>query len=102
MSSWKNQWDKAAGVTEVPANAAKCLDGNNLKQVYEYVTDYWKGKKYPLGMACRYRSLCTKKGDLSDLNKWKGINLMDICSKIFSYIVNERLYALLKKDGVKT
>ena len=43
-----------------------------------------------------------KKGDLSDPNKWRGINLMDLCSKIFSCILNNRLYRLLEKHGTKT
>ena len=43
-----------------------------------------------------------KKGDLSDPNKWQEINLMNVCSKIFSCILNNRLYKLLEKHGIKT
>ena len=42
-----------------------------------------------------------KSGDLSDPNKWRGINLMDVCSKIFSIILNGRLYTLLGEHGTK-
>ena len=42
-----------------------------------------------------------RKGDLSDPNKWRGINLMDVCSKIFSCILNERLYLLIDKHGIR-
>ena len=43
-----------------------------------------------------------KKGDLSDPNKWRGINLMDVCSKIFPCIMNDRLYCLLDRHGIRT
>ena len=43
-----------------------------------------------------------KKGDLSYPNKWRGINLMDVRSKICSYIINERLYYLLDRHGICT
>ena len=33
----------------------------------------------------------TKKGDLSDPNKWHGILLLDICSKLISSILASRL-----------
>ena len=33
----------------------------------------------------------TKKGDLSDPNKWRGINLLGICSKIIRSIIGNRL-----------
>ena len=43
-----------------------------------------------------------KKGDLSDPNKWRGINLVDVCSKLFSCILNERLYCLLDEHEMPT
>jgi len=42
-----------------------------------------------------------KKGYLSYPNKWRGINPMHVCSKIFSCVLNERLYKLLEKNGIK-
>ena len=38
-----------------------------------------------------------KKGDAYDLNNWIGINLLDVCSKILSAILNKRSQLLLKK-----
>ena len=31
-----------------------------------------------------------KKGDIHDLNNWRGINLIDACSKVVSIILNVR------------
>ena len=57
--------------------------------------DYWE---WHTGLGV----LVPKKGDLSYPNKWRGINLMDVCSKIFSCILNDRLYQLLERHGVKS
>ena len=39
-----------------------------------------------------------KKGDLFDLNNWRGINLLDVASKIESIVLNGRAQKLLKKN----
>ena len=39
--------------------------------------------------------------DLSDPNKWRGVTLMDIGSKVFSSILCARLFQVIKKHGVK-
>ena len=41
ISKLKN--NKAPGVTGVPAEAFKCLDGKNIKQVCLFVVDFWDG-----------------------------------------------------------
>lgn len=42
-----------------------------------------------------------KKGDLRDLNNWRGIMLLDAASKIVSMIINSRLQRLLKEVGIE-
>ena len=42
-----------------------------------------------------------KSGDLSDPNKWRGVTLMDIGSKIFSSILCTRLFVIIRKHGVR-
>ena len=42
-----------------------------------------------------------KKGDLRDLNNWRGIMLLDAASKIVSMIINSRLQLLLKEVGIE-
>jgi hypothetical protein len=82
---------KAPGTTGVPPDAFKCLDGDNHKQIFHYVVDFWEGKANYWEWHTGLGVLVPKKGELSDPNKWRGINLMDVCSKIFSCILNERL-----------
>ena len=43
----------------------------------------------------------SKSGDLSDPNKWTGVMLIDICSKIFSSVMNGRAFKLLETLGTK-
>jgi hypothetical protein len=40
-------------------------------------------------------------GNLSDPNKWRGVMLMDVCSKIFSSVMNGRAFRLLQLHGTK-
>ena len=42
-----------------------------------------------------------KSGELSDPNKWRGVTLMDIRSKLFSSVMCARLFKVIKKHGVK-
>ena len=42
-----------------------------------------------------------KIGDMSDPNKWRGVNLMDIGDKVFSSLICKRLFKIIKKHGVK-
>ena len=42
-----------------------------------------------------------KSGNLSDPNKWRGVMLMDVCSKIFSSVMNGRAFRLLELHGTR-
>ena len=42
-----------------------------------------------------------KKPNPEDPNKYRIVNLMDVCSKIFSKILCARCYKLLEKHGTK-
>ena len=42
-----------------------------------------------------------KSGNLSDPNKWRGVMLMDVCSKIFSSVMNGRAFRLLDLHGTR-
>ena len=48
----------------------------------------------------RFKTL-PKKGDLRDLNNWRGIMLLDAASKVVSMIINSRLQLLLKEVGIE-
>ena len=71
--------NKASGVTGVPAEAFKCLDGEHRKQVYFYIVNFWEGEADYWEWHAGLGVMVPQKEDLSDPNKWRGINLMDVC-----------------------
>ena len=93
--------DKAPGLNKVPPNAFKLLRNANLAHLLTFFNQYWEreanfaewheGKLVPV----------PKSGDLSEPNKWRGVTLMEIGSKVFSSILCARLFQVIKKHGVK-
>ncbi|KAL7527574.1 hypothetical protein ACHAXR_002020, partial [Thalassiosira sp. AJA248-18] len=69
--------------------------------VFGYIQDFWEGDA---DYESWHRSQCVpvpKSGDLSNPNKWRGVMLMDVCSKILSIIMNERAFKILEVHGTK-
>ena len=81
---------KSPGLNEVTPDAFKALSEKNLSLLLDLLNafcneetnfDEWhKGQVVPV----------PKRGDLSDPNKWRGVKLMDLGSKIFSSILFKR------------
>ncbi|KAL7527109.1 hypothetical protein ACHAWF_002044 [Thalassiosira exigua] len=77
------------------------MDPQIKKLVFNHIQDFWYGIKDHENW---HRSQCVpvpKQGDLSNPNKWRGVMLMDVCSKIFSVVMNDRAFTLLQKHGTK-
>jgi hypothetical protein len=94
---------KVAGltVTGVPPEAYKAMSPANSQHVYDYVNKFFTGEA---DYEQWYHSQCVpipKSGDLSDPNKWQGVMLMDVCSKIFSLVMNARAFNLLAEHGTR-
>ena len=66
------------------------------------IVKFWEGRADYAQWHQGLGVMVPKKGDLRDPNKWRGINLMDVCSNFFSCIMNERLYRLLDRHGIRT
>ena len=94
--------NKAAGENGVPPNAVKALKNENRGRVYHWVKEFWDGK---LDFESWHRGVLVpvpKAGkDKTDPNNWRGVNLMDVISKILSKILNRRLFKILDKHGTK-
>ena len=43
-----------------------------------------------------------KKGDLANPNNWRGINLLDVTSKVISIVITSRLQSALNIEGIPT
>jgi hypothetical protein len=92
---------KAPGLNGIPPDALKAMDNATKRIVHKHILDLFEGKTDH--EACR-KSQCVpvpKKGDLSVPNKWRGIMLMDMCSKVFSSIMTARAFKLLDKHGTR-
>ncbi len=92
---------KAPGLNGIPPEALKAMDTVARRTVHSHVCEFFEGRVYHEGW---HRSQCIpvpKRGDLSDPNKWHGIMLMDICSKVFSSMMTARAFSLLDKHGMR-
>ena len=78
---------KSTGLNEVPPDAFKALSEKNLSLLLNFLNAFWNKKtdfdKWHKGQMIP----APKSGDLRDPNKWRGVTLMDIGSKIFSLIL---------------
>ncbi len=83
---------KAAGLTGVPPEAFKAMSTANLCHVYKHCNDFFLGIANHEQWHCSQCVPFPKSGDLSDPNKWRGVMLMDVCSKIFSSVMNGRAF----------
>jgi hypothetical protein len=92
---------KAPGLNGIPPEALKAM-GNAPKQtIHKHISDFFEGTT---DHEAWKRSQCVpvpKKGDLSNPNKWRGVMLMDMCSKAFSSIMTARAFKLLDKHRTR-
>jgi hypothetical protein len=70
-------------------------------QVHKYVAAFFDGEADYVGWHASQYVPVPKSGNLSDPNNWHGVMLMDVCSKIFSSIMNGRAFCLLKLHGTQ-
>ena len=93
--------DKSPGLNGVPPNEFKSMSEENLRHHFNFITEFWEDifdfEKWHKGQVV----LVPKSGELSDPNKLRGVNLMDIGSKVFSSLICKRLFKIIKKHGVK-
>ena len=76
------------------------MNKENLQHHFNFVTEFWEdridfedwhdGQVVPV----------PKNGDLSDTNKWRVVNLMDIGAKLFNSLICKRLFKIIKEYGV--
>jgi hypothetical protein len=83
---------KAPGLNGLLPEALKAMDDIPKQIIHKHVSNFFDGTTDHKGW---HRSQCVpvpEKGDLSNSNKWQGIMLMDICSKVFSSIMTARAF----------
>ena len=88
--------EKSLGLKEVPPDAYKTLSEQNLDILHSFLTAYWH-KKIDF-TECQEGIVvpAPKIGDLIDPQKWRGLTLIDMGSKIFSSILCTRFFDIRK------
>jgi hypothetical protein len=92
---------KSPGLNGIPPKVYKAMNTETQQRVHEYVAAFFEGDADYDGL---HESQCVpvpKSGNLSNPNKWCGIMLMDVCSKIFSLVMNGRAFHLLELHGTR-
>ncbi len=92
---------KSPGLNGIPPEALKSMYNSPRRIVHRHVCEFFEGKVDHEGWHRSQSIPVPKKGDLSDPNKWQGIMLMDMCSKVFSSVMTARAYTLLDKHGTR-
>ena len=87
---------KAPGLSGVPPNAFKAISPENLKVHFNFILEFWNDRmdfeEWHEGQVLPV----TKSGELSDPDKWKGVNLIDIGGNIFSILLCKILFSIIK------
>jgi hypothetical protein len=73
---------KSPGFNGIPPKAFKAMANTPQRTVHRHVCDFFKGKVDHEGWHKSQFIPLPKQGNLSDPNKWQGIMLMDMCSKV--------------------
>jgi len=93
---------KAGGENGVLPDLIKALKGSNRKKVFTYIKQFWEGEYEFESWKSGLLSIIHKPGKpKDDLNNYRGITLMDVISKVFSRMVNDRLFKILDKNCTK-
>ena len=92
---------KAPGLNGIPLEAYKAFGRKMRMRIHHYVGELFDCTSDYDGW---HKSHCVpvpKNGNLADPNKWRGVMLMDVCSKIFSSVMNDCVFCLLKLHGTQ-
>ena len=91
---------KSPSLNDVPPDAFKAISNQNLDLLHNFFNAHWRGEidfsEWHKGQVVPV----PKCGDLSDLNKWRVVTLMNMGSKIFSSILCTPLFLIIDKHGV--
>ena len=76
------------------------MDSDNTKILfdigYKFFNDEISIQDWQIGNL----KILPKEGDLSSTNNWRGINLLDITSKVIYIVITSRIQSALRIDGI--
>ena len=90
---------KTPGLNGVSPNTIKALDNDKTLILFRLCADYFDNKVDIKEWDMESFNVLPKKEDLTNPNNWRGINLLDISSKVVSIVVTVRLQKVLERYG---
>jgi hypothetical protein len=93
--------NKSPGENEVSHNLIKALDDNNRRILYNFIVEFWEGMDYESWHSGLLLIIHKLGRDKSGTNSFRGINLMDVVSKVLSIVINKRLFKILDAHCTK-
>ena len=88
--------NKASGLNGVSHNAIKALDVENRLILFQICSDFVDSNVEIEDWKIGNLKILPKKRDSSNPNNWRGINLLDVVSKLMPIIINTRTQVALK------
>ncbi len=92
---------KSPGLIGILPEGLKAMGKGMQRRVHQCIADFFDGTQDYEGWHCSQCVPVPKKGNLSDPNKWGGVMLMDVASKVFSSVMNDQAFQLLELDGTR-
>lgn len=89
---------KAAGTDGIPAEMFKSAPNLIAGILHPLFLDIWTNEEFPKDWNSGIIIKIPKKGDLSNCDNWRGINLLSACSKVFMRIILNRMMQSMEKD----
>ena len=93
--------DKAPGLNNVRPNDFKTIYEANLLHHFNFLVKFWEDRLRYVGWHEGQIVPVPKSGDLSDPNKWRGVNMMDIGAKVIIGMMCKRFFKIMNLHGVK-
>ena len=89
---------KNPGLNRVPPNAIKALNEENIQVLFDINSRYFEGnfkiEEWQIGRL----KILPQKDDLTNVNNWRGINLLEV----MSIVITTRLQVALLEHGIPT
>ena len=90
---------KAPGSNGVSPNAIKALNKENRLFLFQICYDYFENDQEIEEWQKGCLKILPKKGNLSDPNNWRGIDFLDVVSKVMSLVITSRLQHILELES---
>lgn len=90
--------NKAAGPDGIPAEILRADTTTTSKLLLPVMTQIWNSETLPKEWTHGLIVKIPKKGDLSKCDNWRGITLLNTCSKVLAKIVHERIAHTLESN----